>query len=194
MQPSQSADETEPTVRASELWAWEAPADQVMKDIRRAARRQFSAEEKIRIVLEGVRGAGVDRASSPMPTPFWKRTSAEFSRRIPTSYPWKPVTLSSAAAWKYFGAVARRLRACKASPRSAHNRVFFSAGGLRGRPQPRPLHRQSFAGRLGRARRCGPSAASDRHDQTRLARSPWHRSGPCFAKGHGARRRDDRAA
>jgi len=32
------------------------PADQVMKDIRRATRRQFSAEEKIRIVLEGLRG------------------------------------------------------------------------------------------------------------------------------------------
>ncbi len=27
-----------------------------MKDIRRSTRRQFSAEEKIRIVLEGVRG------------------------------------------------------------------------------------------------------------------------------------------
>ena len=33
-----------------------APAEQVVKDIRRATRRQFSAEEKIRIVLEGVRG------------------------------------------------------------------------------------------------------------------------------------------
>lgn len=33
-----------------------APAEQVVKDIRRAPRRQFSAEEKIRIVLEGVRG------------------------------------------------------------------------------------------------------------------------------------------
>ncbi len=32
------------------------PADQVVKDIRRASRRQFSAEEKIRIVLEGLRG------------------------------------------------------------------------------------------------------------------------------------------
>jgi transposase len=32
------------------------PADQVVKDIRRATRRQFSAEEKIRIVLEGLRG------------------------------------------------------------------------------------------------------------------------------------------
>ena len=32
-----------------------APAEQVVKDIRRATRRQFSAEENIRIVLEGVR-------------------------------------------------------------------------------------------------------------------------------------------
>src|ERR687895_1024250 len=34
-----------------------APAEAVLKDIRRATRRQFSAEEKIRIVLEGLRGA-----------------------------------------------------------------------------------------------------------------------------------------
>jgi len=33
-----------------------APADQVLKDIRRQTRRQYSAEEKIRIVLEGLRG------------------------------------------------------------------------------------------------------------------------------------------
>ena len=32
------------------------PAETVVKDIRRATRRQFSAEEKIRIVLEGLRG------------------------------------------------------------------------------------------------------------------------------------------
>jgi len=32
------------------------PAEAVVKDIRRATRRQFSAEEKIRIVLEGLRG------------------------------------------------------------------------------------------------------------------------------------------
>ncbi len=31
-------------------------AEAVLKDIRRATRRQFSAEEKIRIVLEGLRG------------------------------------------------------------------------------------------------------------------------------------------
>ena len=33
-----------------------AAAEQVVKDIRRATRRHFSAEEKIRIVLEGLRG------------------------------------------------------------------------------------------------------------------------------------------
>ena len=32
------------------------PAEKVIKDIRRATRRRFSAEEKIRIVLEGLRG------------------------------------------------------------------------------------------------------------------------------------------
>ena len=32
------------------------PAEQVIKEIRRATRRQFSAEEKMRIVLSGLRG------------------------------------------------------------------------------------------------------------------------------------------
>ena len=32
------------------------PAEQVVKDIRRATRRHFSTEDKIRIVLEGLRG------------------------------------------------------------------------------------------------------------------------------------------
>ena len=32
------------------------PADAVVRDIRRATRRHFSAEDKIRIVLEGLRG------------------------------------------------------------------------------------------------------------------------------------------
>src|SRR5713226_257484 len=32
------------------------PAEQLVKEIRRATRRQFSAEEKIRIVLAGLRG------------------------------------------------------------------------------------------------------------------------------------------
>ena len=33
-----------------------ASADKVVKDIRRATRRRYSAEEKIRIVVEGLRG------------------------------------------------------------------------------------------------------------------------------------------
>ena len=33
-----------------------APAEQVLKDIRRATRRHYSAEDKIRIVLDGLRG------------------------------------------------------------------------------------------------------------------------------------------
>ena len=33
-----------------------SPAEHVVKDIRRATRRHFSAEEKIRVVLEGLRG------------------------------------------------------------------------------------------------------------------------------------------
>ncbi len=33
-----------------------APAETLIRDIRRATRRPFSAEEKIRIVLEGLRG------------------------------------------------------------------------------------------------------------------------------------------
>ena len=33
-----------------------APAEQVVREIRRATRRHFSAEDKIRIVLEGLRG------------------------------------------------------------------------------------------------------------------------------------------
>jgi len=36
--------------------ARKAPAEKVVKDIRRATRRRYSAEEKIRIVVEGLRG------------------------------------------------------------------------------------------------------------------------------------------
>ena len=33
-----------------------APAEQVVKDIRRATRKHYSAEDQIRIVFEGLRG------------------------------------------------------------------------------------------------------------------------------------------
>jgi len=42
-----------PSLRKSPM---KAPAEQVVKDIRRQTRRHFSAEDKIRIVLEGLRG------------------------------------------------------------------------------------------------------------------------------------------
>ena len=35
------------------------PAEKVVKNIRRATRKRHSSEEKIRIVLEGLRGRGV---------------------------------------------------------------------------------------------------------------------------------------
>ncbi len=41
------------------------PAEEVVKDIHRATRRLFSAEEKIRIVLEGLRG-GESIAERPL--------------------------------------------------------------------------------------------------------------------------------
>jgi transposase len=37
------------------------PAEEIIRDIRRTTRRHFSAEEKIRIVLEGLRGEGERR-------------------------------------------------------------------------------------------------------------------------------------
>ena len=40
-----------------------APAERVVKDIRRATRKQYNAEEKIRIVLEG-RKRGAEAALS----------------------------------------------------------------------------------------------------------------------------------
>ncbi len=48
-----------------------APAERVVKDIRRATRRHFSAEDKIRTVLDGLRGDdganGSPRSMFPSP-------------------------------------------------------------------------------------------------------------------------------
>src|ERR687883_28853 len=50
MSPKSSAPATrEPTVA-------KPPAERVVRDIRRATRKQHSAEDKIRVVLEGLRG------------------------------------------------------------------------------------------------------------------------------------------
>ena len=37
----------------------ERPSERLVRDVRRATRKQYSAEEKIRIVLEGLRGEEV---------------------------------------------------------------------------------------------------------------------------------------
>jgi len=43
-------------MRQKKTMASKQPAEDMIRDIRRATRRHFSAEEKIRIVLEGLRG------------------------------------------------------------------------------------------------------------------------------------------
>src|SRR3546814_19666831 len=50
---SSDLDEAQSSLKKS---APKAPAERLVKDIRRATRRHFSAEDKIRIVLEGLRG------------------------------------------------------------------------------------------------------------------------------------------
>jgi hypothetical protein len=98
--------------------AKKAPADGVLKDIRRATRRQFSAEEKIRVVLEGLRG---------------EESIAELCRRevIATSmyYGWSKEFLGEACASINSGALSRticssscsspRISSCKANQRRA---------------------------------------------------------------------------
>ena len=53
-------------------------ADKTIKDIRRATRKQYSAEEKVRIVLDGLRGdlyhfaMTEDENTAPVEAPAWK--------------------------------------------------------------------------------------------------------------------------
>ena len=47
---------TEGNEDETEIYEQESPAEQAVRDIRRKTRKQYSAEEKIRIVLEGLRG------------------------------------------------------------------------------------------------------------------------------------------
>jgi len=72
------------------------PAERVVKEIRRAIRRQFSADEKIRIVLDGLRGEDSNRATSSLNgernhlgTPSeikseWRTTSSRNRGRLPS--------------------------------------------------------------------------------------------------------------
>jgi hypothetical protein len=57
------------------------PAEQVIKGIRRSTRRRFSADDKIRIVLEGLRGEEKHRRALP-PRGDLFRTSIIAGRRI----------------------------------------------------------------------------------------------------------------
>ena len=41
-----------------------SPSEKIVKDIKRATRKQYSGEEKIRIVLEGLRGEDSSRRLS----------------------------------------------------------------------------------------------------------------------------------
>ena len=43
----------------------ETPSERLVRDIRRATRKQYSAEEKIRIVLDGLRGDADSNAQLP---------------------------------------------------------------------------------------------------------------------------------
>jgi transposase len=53
-----------------------APAEQVLKDIRRQTRRHYSAEEKIRIVLEGSKGR------TCRPSAHWTNSASRVRRFI----------------------------------------------------------------------------------------------------------------
>jgi hypothetical protein len=49
-----------------------ASAEKVVREIHRRTRRRFSAEEKIRIILEGLRGRGASQSSAGARD--WRRT------------------------------------------------------------------------------------------------------------------------
>jgi transposase len=69
-----------------------APAEQVIKDIRRATRKQYSAEENIRIVLEGLRGeesiAALCRREGIAESLYysWSKEFLEVGKKTPVLY------------------------------------------------------------------------------------------------------------
>ena len=60
------------------------PAEGAIKDIRRATRRHFSAEEKIRVVLEGLRGEE-SIAELSVAARAWPRRCTTAVERVPGS-------------------------------------------------------------------------------------------------------------
>ena len=54
----------------------ETPSERLVRDIRRVTRKQYSAEEKIRIVLDGLRGIPALRGSSKLVRGRWFQTAA----------------------------------------------------------------------------------------------------------------------
>ena len=72
------------------------PAEQVVKEIRRATRRQFSAEEKIRIVLSGLRGE--DNGSSYVAGDLAKWLGARNIKHL-RGAPYHPMTQGKIERW-----------------------------------------------------------------------------------------------
>ena len=56
--------------------------EKIVKDIKRATRKHYSSEEKIRIVLDGLRGEAGLQDRSPKPKHVWNRVPAEVKRKV----------------------------------------------------------------------------------------------------------------
>jgi transposase len=80
------------------------PAEKLVRDIRHAARKHHSAEEKIRIVLEGLRGEESTRpcaAAKPSPRACITPGQRNFSKPINTVWPvTRPARPKASSAWR----------------------------------------------------------------------------------------------
>ena len=72
-----------------------SPGEKIVKDIKRATRKQYSSEEKIRIVLDGLRGEAVEAAARcagenfiPMPNRFGVCCFQKVGHLISKKIPW----------------------------------------------------------------------------------------------------------
>jgi transposase len=122
------------------------PAKQVVKEIRRATRRQFSAEEKIRIVLTGLRG---EAAGGRQEQPKANRRDANPARKArawaSVFSPW-PLAKPDKNFTRHVPAIAQTTSASRCSATSARGGSRSAmANSMRHRPQ-----------RSGRARQPDP--------------------------------------